>query len=186
MGQFDASIVELKLAAQLDPISPLTRTWAGLPYFLKRDWEQGIAWNAGLLEANPNLPMVQVNLAICYAEQGAYDKAIAGFERIRQAEPGVASDMDLLLTYTHAKAGTRVAAEEAMKRALTAGENVYAYDAALAYGMLGDKEQAFAWLEKSYQQRLSQLTWLKVDPRWQPLRDDPRFAEMLRRIGLAQ
>ena len=52
--------------------------------------------------------------------------------------------------------------------------------------MLGDKEQAFAWLEKSYQQRLSQLTWLKVDPRWQPLRDDPRFAAMLRRIRLVQ
>lgn len=184
MGQFDASIAELKLAAQLDPLSPMTRTWAGLPYFLKHDWEQGIAWNIGLLETNPNLPMVQVNLAICYAEQGAYDKAIAGFERVRQAEPGFASNMDLLLTYTHAKAGNRLAAESALQRALTAGDNLYAYDAALAYGRLGNKDQAFAWLEKAYQQRLNQMTWLNVDPRWQPLRDDQRFHEMLHRVGL--
>ena len=129
-----------------------------------------------MLEIDPNLTQVQMNLAICYAAKGEYAKAIALFERVRQNDAGFAMDMGLLLAYTYAIAGDRTTAERTLKQTLEAakGGYVYPYDAALAYGALGDKDQAFAWLEKGYQERVDQMAWLKVDPRMKPLRDDPR------------
>jgi hypothetical protein len=56
---------------------------------------------------------------------------------------------------------------------------------AIVYGALDEKDKAFAWLEKAYEERDPQLTYLKVGPRFDPLRQDPRFKEVLRRVGLA-
>jgi len=55
---------------------------------------------------------------------------------------------------------------------------------ALIYAGLGEKDQAFAWLEKGYEERSFQMQWLTVEPRWDSLRSDPRFADLLRRMGL--
>ncbi len=57
---------------------------------------------------------------------------------------------------------------------------------ALVYAGLGEKDEAFAWLEKAYEERSFQLQWLNVEPRWDSLRSDPRFADLIRRIGLPQ
>ena len=62
---------------------------------------------------------------------------------------------------------------------------VYSVGFARIYAGLGDKDQAFAWLEKAYEERSTGLYWLKVDPIWDPLRSDPRFNDLLRRIGLS-
>ena len=69
---------------------------------------------------------------------------------------------------------------------LSAQEYVPATSIALIYAGLGEKDQAFAWLEKGYEEHAFQLQWLKVEPRWDSLRSDPRFADLLRRIGLPQ
>jgi DNA-binding winged helix-turn-helix (wHTH) protein/TolB-like protein len=186
MGRFDESIVELQRAAELDPLSSLIRTEVGLPYFLAGRYDEAAAWNVGMLEIDPNLPLVQVNLAITYAEQGQLAKALAGFERVRQTDAGFKLDMGWLMVYAYAKAGDHAAAERTLKRTQneSQGAYVYPYDAAMAYGAMGEKEQAFAWLEEAYEERIDQMAWLKVDPRFKPLRDDPRFDDMLRRVGL--
>ena len=61
---------------------------------------------------------------------------------------------------------------------------VPSYDVAIVYVGLGDNEGAFAWLEKAYEERCSRLIWLKAEPLFEPLRSDPRFGDLLRRIGL--
>jgi hypothetical protein len=69
---------------------------------------------------------------------------------------------------------------------LSGQEYVPAYGIALVYAGLGEKDQAFAWLEKAYEEHAFKMAWLKVEPRWDSLRSDPRFADLLRRIGLPQ
>jgi len=188
MGRFDESIDELQRAAELDPLSPLIRTEAGLPYFLAGRYDEAAALNVGMLEIDPNLPQLRVNLAITYAEQGQLAKALDEFELVRQTDAGFKLDMGWLMAYAYAKAGDHAAAERTLKQTLNEakGHYIYPYDAALAYGALGEKDQAFAWLEKAYQERIDQMAWLKVDPRFKPLRDDQRFGDLLRRVGLSR
>jgi hypothetical protein len=70
-------------------------------------------------------------------------------------------------------------------RQLSRREYVPADSMALIHAGLGEKEQAFAWLEKAYEERSFRMAWLKVEPRWDSLRSDPRFTQLLQRMGLA-
>jgi len=94
------------------------------------------------------------------------------------------------LAHVYARAGQR---EEALKlvgklERIEAEERGYVapFGIIWAYAGLGDKEQAFAWLEKSYQEHRDRIVWLNVDPLLEPLRSDPRFQDLLRRVGLPQ
>jgi len=92
------------------------------------------------------------------------------------------------LAHVYARAGQR---EEALKlvaklERIEAEERGYVapFGIIWAYAGLGDKEQAFAWLERSYQERRDRIVWLNVDPLLEPLRSDPRFHDLVRRVGL--
>jgi hypothetical protein len=88
----------------------------------------------------------------------------------------------------HARLGERIQALRILDELKGASKQEYvsAYSFAVIYLGLGEKDQAFAWLEKAYEQRSFLLAYLKVDPIWDPLRSDPRFADLVRRIGLPQ
>ncbi len=90
------------------------------------------------------------------------------------------------LGHGYALAGERDKAQQALDelREMSKRRYISPYLFAVVYVGLGDKEQAFAWLEKAYQDRSFWLIWLKVEPRFDSLRDDPRFQDLLRRIGL--
>jgi len=89
-------------------------------------------------------------------------------------------------TLTYALAGDRDKANKALNelREISKRHYVSPYWFAGVYAGLGDKEQAFAWLDKAYQDRTLFLIWLKVEPQFENLRDDPRYNDLLRRIGL--
>src|SRR5262249_39787765 len=90
------------------------------------------------------------------------------------------------LALAYARAGQRDAAEATLQQLLSTREGyVIPYFVATVHAALGNKEQAFAWLEKNYAERSGYLVWLKTDPRMDSLRADPRFADLLRRVGLA-
>jgi len=88
----------------------------------------------------------------------------------------------------HARLGERSQALRILDELKGASKQKYvsAYSFAVIYLGLGEKDQAFAWLEKAYEERSFLLPYLKVDPIWDPLRSDPRFADLLRRMGLPQ
>src|ERR1700745_2853985 len=92
-----------------------------------------------------------------------------------------------VLAYPHARLNERSQALQALKELRDLSKKRYVPSASFAiiYVGLGDKDQAFTWLEKAYEER-SRLPMLKVDPIWDPLRADPRFRELVRRIGLPQ
>jgi len=92
-----------------------------------------------------------------------------------------------LLGYAHARLGERSQALRMLEQLEAASKQSYtpAFSFAVVYAGLGEKDQAFTWLEKAYGERTSRLGYLKVEPLWDPLRSDPRFAELVRRIGLS-
>ena len=94
--------------------------------------------------------------------------------------------MEAALGHAYAVAGRRVEAQRTIERLKAAAESRYIspYSIAVIYLGLGDKEQAFAWLNRAYQERDNWLIYLNVEPRLDPLRSDARFAALLRRVGL--
>ena len=105
-----------------------------------------------------------------------YKEAMAEFEKM--GSPGLG-----LRAYAYAAAGRRAEAQAALAQ-LKARPIFSAATVAVIYTALGNKEKAFEWLNKSYEERTAAAPALKLDPGWDPLRSDPRFADMLRRMNL--
>ncbi len=148
-----------------------------------REYDQLIAEGRKM---EPNDPYVHFWTSAAYGQKGMHEEAITEAQKAASLSRG-STIMKAQLGYTFAVAGRRDEAENILSelKALAAQRYVSPYDIALIYVGLGNKEQAFAWLEKAYQERARRLWALKVNPSWDMLRSDPRFADLLRRIGLS-
>jgi tetratricopeptide (TPR) repeat protein len=189
MGHPNESIAERKLAQEMDPLSPIVNFELGLALYLTRDYDKAIEQFQKTLELDPNFPPASQMLPAAYEQKGRYGEAIAGFKKAIPLMGG--SEWALTrggLSHVYAisgKKGEAMGMLDELKQ-LSTQEYVPAPSIALAYAGLGEKDQAFAWLEKGYQEHAFQMQWLGVEPRWDSLRSDPRFADLLRRIGLPQ
>jgi Flp pilus assembly protein TadD len=116
-----------------------------------------------------------------------YREALPDLNKYSALSRGDAASL-ALLGYAHARLGERNEALHMIEelRALEKRNFVPAFSFALVYAGLEDKDQAFTWLEKSCDERFNRLAYVKVEALWDPLRSDPRFADLLRRIGLPQ
>ncbi len=189
MQRFEESVAEAKRAQQLDPVSPFVNTWAGAAYFYAGRTDEGMASMQKALELDPSFSDASLVLARAHFAQGMHQQAIA---ELQKALTFNETEVLILgaLAHVYARAGQR---EEALKlvgklERIEAEERGYVapFGIIWAYAGLGDKEQAFAWLEKSYQEHRDRIVWLNVDPLLEPLRSDPRFQDLLRRVGLPQ
>jgi tetratricopeptide (TPR) repeat protein len=119
-------------------------------------------------------------LGLVYEQQGRYEEAIAEFQKAEQLSGGGSVALSAL-GHVYAITGRRAEAERMLTRLLALHEQKLAspYFIAAVYAGLGDKEQAFAWLEKIKHTRF--VATIRIDQRFDPLRDDPRFADLLRR-----
>ena len=127
-------------------------------------------------------------LALAYSQNGMYDETIAECRKVLKADPA-----NLLmkgeLAHAYAMTGRKDESQKALveiKRSLNEHESLSPYDVAMIYVGLGDKEQAFAWLERTYRDHDTDLVSLGVDPKFDALRSDPRFTDLLRRIGFTR
>ena len=141
------------------------------------------------LELDPSFSDASIVLARAYLKQGMLQQAIAELQKALTF-----NDQEVLvlgaLAHVYAQVGQR---KEALKlvgqleRIEAEGRGYGApFGIIWAYAGLGDKEQAFAWLEKAYEERRDRIVWLNVDPLLEPLRSDPRFQDLVRRVGLPQ
>jgi tetratricopeptide (TPR) repeat protein len=148
-------------------------------YFARR-FDAAIEQARKTLEMDPSFSHARFGLGCAYAAKGMYRQALAEFEKLPDRR------RDVYLAYAHARLGERSQALRLLDelKAPAKQTSVDAFSFAVIYLGLGDKDQAFALLEKAYQERSSSLLDLKVDPLWDPLRSDPRFADLLRRVGL--
>jgi TolB-like protein/DNA-binding winged helix-turn-helix (wHTH) protein/Tfp pilus assembly protein PilF len=187
MARFDEAAAQARRAQALDPASPFVNTWAGSAYwFAGRSDEATASWNKAL-ELDPAFSNATLVIARAHVTEGNYPQAIAELRKglsFDERQPFLLG----ALVHAHARAGQRAEALKVLGelRRIEAEERGYVplFGAIWAYAGLGDRDAAFAALEKACEQRVDRIAWLNVDPLLEPLRSDPRFEELVRRVGL--
>ncbi|MFQ5778951.1 MAG: protein kinase [Terriglobia bacterium] len=174
-ARFEEGIAEAQRALELDPLSPLFSENLGWAYFYARRYEESIAQYQKVLERDPQSPHARARLALNYAMKGMNAAAISECENVEA----------LPCLYVYAVSGK---SGEALKNLeeleeLSTRRYVDPFWIAGIYAGLGDKDRAFHWLRKAYEQHSTSMVFLKTLPELDSLRDDPRFQDLLRRMN---
>lgn len=185
MGRHVEAIAAIKKARELDPLSPRINANVGLVFYFARQYDVAVEELQKTLQADPSNAAAYFYLGMAYSQQGEHQEAIAALEKSRQLLNSSPESV-LELAFTKAAAGNQKEAREMLSQLLGQPNPGYipALWVARIYAALGEKENAFHWLQKAYEERSPQLPLLKVDPRFDMLRLDPRFQDMLRRMKL--
>jgi TolB-like protein/DNA-binding winged helix-turn-helix (wHTH) protein/Tfp pilus assembly protein PilF len=185
MGRFDEAQREMKRTLELDPISLANNSYVGRSLYYAGQYDQAIAQYQKTLEMDPTFPLAQTLLGLAYVQQSRFKEAIALSEKT-STFPGGSPDAVACLGYAYAMSGNRPGATKILKHLAEQSKlrHVSPLSSAIVYLGLGDKDNAFDWLEKAYALRSPDITTLKVDPIFKSVRSDPRFTDLLRRIGL--
>lgn len=183
-GRNDEALAEGRRARELDPLSNATAHVYEL--LLERRFDEAVAAAKRLLAVDPSDPDMHTLVGYTYARKGQYQEAIAAYrEAIRLGDDS--RDTQMYLGEAYAKAGEPEKAREILKQLKEGKEYVSPNGLAILHAALGEREQAFALLERAYSAHDQQLVWLGVEGAYSPqLRSDPRFKDLLRRIGLAR
>ncbi len=187
MGRLQEAIAEEKRAQELDPVSVIISFELGIVLYFAREYNQAIEQFRKTLELNPNFRQAQTYLAAAYGQKGMYEQAVAGFQKSLTLPGGTEWPPTRAgLGYAYGVSGRKDEARKVLNemKQLARQKYVSAYDVALIYVGLEEKDLAFIWLEKVYEERSRGLSTIKADPRMDSLRSDPHFQDLLRRIGL--
>ena len=182
--RFDEALTELKRVLEIEPHSPFVIDRAArIPYFARR-YEQALAQSREVVALHPDLSIAHRDLGAVLTEKGMYDEAIAELQKAIGINGHDA--YITLLGYTYALAGRRDEAIGLAKELEGLGKRRYVSPVNIArvYAGLGETDLVFKWLNKGYKDRSDHLLWLGVDPTFDRVRSDPRFAVFLRGIGL--
>jgi tetratricopeptide (TPR) repeat protein len=185
MGNFDRALSEMRRAQELDPLSLIINANFGKAYFNARRYDEAIQQLRKTLEIDPNFFVAHHYLGSAYAMKGDYSDALSEYQKAHQLnedDPHVVALTGRLYAVTGKK--TEALATIAQLKSMASKRYVPDYSLALVYGALGDKDQAFSLLEKSYRDHSVDMLTLYYDPLMDNLRSDPRFADLLRRVGL--
>jgi TolB-like protein/Flp pilus assembly protein TadD len=182
MGRFDESLLELKQAQKLDPLSLIINAVVGAHFYYARQYDRAIEQCRETLELDPNFHVAYGIIGEAYTQQGMYKEAIAELQKAISLSFG--PEGLAMLGYAYAVAGQRSQARKVLNRLKDLSDQRYIEPASIAiiYVGLAQREQAFEWLERAYEDRNELLMMLKVDPRLDTLRSDTRFTELLRRV----
>lgn len=185
MGRHEEALREATRARELDPISMIGAPGGVL--FLARDYNGAIDAGLRALELDPNNAIAYNGLGQVYSLKGMLKKALAQFEKsskLMGGNPTVDANIQARIAFAYAVAGQRT---EALKIAeeISRPQGGTSYNIACIYAALGENNRAFEHLESAYYARSPEIVMLKVDPCLDNLRSDPRFQDLLVRIGLA-
>ena len=184
-GQYDRFLAEVKLAQGLDPLSASIDKDVGRYYFFTRQPDRAIEHLRRGLTLFPNFSPAHIALGEAYTQKGMYAEAAAAYEEAIAISKGNSLPV-AMLAYTYARWGKEAEARAAIRDldAIKALRNVPPTRYALVYTALGDKDAAFEWLNRAYDERDIQAAYVNVNPFYDSLRDDPRFAQFVERLGL--
>ena len=182
--RFDEAIAEGKRAVELDPLSVITNGELAADYYYARQYDQAMAQIRKTLELDRNFYLAHMLLGQNYVMKGQLPDALAEFEKAIELD----DDPQVLAYLAYAQAGLGKK-EEATKTLaqmndLAKKRYVPAYAFSVVYIGLGDKDQAFQALERSFEERAWEITYLKVEPFMDSLRSDPRFENLVHRVGI--
>jgi TolB-like protein/Flp pilus assembly protein TadD len=185
--RFDEAMSEIKLAQELDPLSSIIGANAAFAYLIRGEFENAIEQDLKIIELDPTFWVPHSDTGWAFIKLKRFDDAIAEFQKAVDVS-GRASIPLGGLGYCYAITGRRAEALDIAKeleQRYNSHESI-GFNVATVYAGLGDKDQAFAWLEKDFQQRSSQLPYITWWPNFDGLRDDPHYTDLVSRMGLAQ
>lgn len=185
VGKLPEAIDERKKAVELDPLNPLMASALGEAYYQGRQFDETIALNQRALELDPRYAIALVNIGRAYEQKGMHAEAQAAFQKILAVVPDDPAVLSLL-GHERAVSGHR---DEALQVAgklknLSTHRYVPAIYLALIYTGLGDKDEAFHWMDLAVDERTEYLVYLGAEPLADPLRSDARFASLVKRLGV--
>lgn len=184
VGRNEEAVAAMEKARDLDPISLPIQTDLGLTYYFARQYDRAIEQYKRALDLDPGFTRAYISLSSALALMGKHDEALAEVQKAIE-RTGDRSRV-AYLGRVYALMGERKKALDAIEEVKEIAKNrlVSPHSIALVYAALGEKDQAFEWLNKSLEEGYVELYTLKVDPWLDSLRDDPRFQELLDRAHL--
>lgn len=184
-GKSQEAFAEILKAIELDPVSPGILKDKGIHYYYTRQYQEATDVALKTIDIYPDFLQAYRLLSLSYLARGMYDEAIEENHRWGRLSRNKIK-ADISLAHIYAVCGRKTLAKRLMKKLdeQTLGNNDFR-GMALVYAALEDKDAAFAWLDKSYNLHEESLCSLKVDPKFDYLRQDQRYAELLKKIGLA-
>jgi len=185
LGRAQEAQAHMSLAVELDPLCLHYQTDAGFPLYCARQYAAAIQIARKALEAAPQFLVGHFNLGLAFLGNRQFQEALAEFQKSMPPEGD--PDASAAIAQVEALQGNRTAAYRILNRLSREARERYVSPAgiALIHAALGNKDQAFQWLEQAYKDRSWWLVFMKVDPRFDSLRSDRRFEALLQRVGLA-
>lgn len=185
--RFPQALQEIKIAEILDPVSLIINTNEGWLYYFQRKYDQAETKLKSVSEMDPEFLSAHIKRGWVLQQTGREKEAVEVFDRVCIK---LENDQTARAMYSDALAlaGEKEKALKILNEIIDPAQQRYysSYHIACIYIALGEYESAWTWLVKAYEQHSGWLAWLALDPKMDPLRGDPRFAEMVKRMGLVQ
>lgn len=193
LGRFDESIAEYQKALEIDPLSLAISSDLGMVYYQARQYDRAVEHLKKTIEMDPNYVRTHFYLAQVYEEKGMFEEALAEWEKgnllegdspseLAQGREAIRNAFRLSGARGYWRMRLEIVKEEARR-----SKHVYfagnATNMAQLHARVGERDRAFEWFEKVYEEREPSLLWLKVAPDCDNLRSDPRFTDLLRRVN---
>jgi len=188
MGRHQEAIAEMTKAQELDPFSLIINTELGLPYLYAHQYDEAITHFQKAIEMDPNFAFPHFALAEACDRKGRYEEALAEHDKATALAGGDPSECWLTMTGLLKDTYKKLSGKDYWQNRLELTKTSYDEHTATAkavaeiYAIVGDKEQALSWLEKSYQEHDGFLVFLKIQSEFDNMRADPRFEELVSRI----
>ena len=184
-GRFEEAIAEIKRAIELEPLSGTINVNLTAAYYYSRQNEQALMQAKKTVELLPDFRLGLAWFAIALVANGMFAEAIAQSEKALQADPTVQIFL-MIAGVAYAKSERRPEAFQCIEKLAAIGQTQYlmSYRVAFVYAALGEKDKAFAELENAFAEHDWWLDRLKFEPMLDPIRNDPRFADLVKRMGL--
>ena len=186
-GQTEEALAETKRAQQLDPLSLIVDMGLGGLYIYARRFDEAIVYLEKIRELHPEAFQPDSNLAYVYEIKGMKDEAVASYLKSRTLA-GDTAERIAALKAAYAVSGWKGYLQkrvDEIKEHARLKRYISPFSVALLYAQMGEKNQALAWLEKTYEERNYRLLFIKVDARLDSLRSEPQFLDLVRRIDEA-
>ena len=184
VGQLPEATAELKRGVDLDPTNLIVNAEYGWTFYIRRQTDEAIAQYRKTLELDPSFVLGSVWIAQALEQKQMYAEALAELDRARKIDnwSWIVAEIGCVNAFLGKRDEARKIIAELTERAT----HEYIDETLIVYifTALGDKDQAFAWMEKGFQSRAGNLPWMIMEPKFDPLRSDPRFGQFVRQIGL--
>jgi tetratricopeptide (TPR) repeat protein len=186
LGRNEEAIEEIRRALELDPLSIIINNDVAWNYHYARDYDRAVEFYKKTLDLNPGFPMALRELGTVYAMKGLFEEAVSTLEKATDISSGDRTRARLARVY--AMASREAEARTILDDLLAQSNKRHVSPCLIAeiYVGLGENDEAFKWLDKAYLERDSLLSVLKAAPKWDPLRPDPRFKELLKKMNFGE